>query len=130
MKNEPGFLLLMIALAGCGGGKTSGEKACDDLSSKLAQCHLTIQGACNTSAPCAVECAVKAECSQLTAAPTGSYLQCVKVCSGAPADAFVCKDGRSYIPRAGVCNGRPECPDGSDEAACGGKDAGKDSGPG
>ena len=127
MKNGlPVVTLLLAIAAGCGGdSQTQGEKACKDLSAKLAECHLAAQGVCNAGAACSVECAAQATCSDLTAAqPGGAYLSCILACSGADPDAFVCADGQHYLPRAGVCNGVPQCPDGSDEATCGAADAG------
>lgn len=37
--------------------------------------------------------------------------------AGCPREAFQCNDG-TCLSRASVCNGRWECPDGSDEARC------------
>lgn len=112
---------LLLTLA-CGGSDSpsEGEKACDDLAAKLEQCRLTMPGTCNTGEPCGVRCAVMADCSQLTASsPSGSYLACIGVCSGAGPDDFMCEDGKRFIGKAGLCDGQFQCLDGSDEVACG-----------
>jgi hypothetical protein len=103
---------------------SSGEKACQDLTAKLAQCHLMVAGTCNPAQACVVECAAQADCSQLTATPSGSYLACIASCSGAGPDDFICKDARAFIHKSAVCDGRAQCPDGSDEADCVSNDAG------
>lgn len=118
-----------VMLAACSGGgdsaTTSGDQACKDLQAKLDECHLVARGTCNTSQPCAVECAAHADCTQLAApAPSGSALSCIAACSGAGPTDFVCKDGSAFIAKAGVCDGRAQCHDGSDEAGCGTADAG------
>jgi hypothetical protein len=115
-------LIPLIAAIGCGSTSDTngaGEKACQDLAAKFAACNLTTQGTCNTAQPCAVECAAKADCSQLTGAPSGSYLECIIVCSGGSAKDFVCKDGAHFVKAAEHCDGHPQCPDESDEADCG-----------
>lgn len=126
-------LIPLIVAAGCGGGDTpsAGDKACQDLAAKLKECNLTAVGACDTSEPCTVECAAKADCAQLLHAsmPSGTQLTCVAACIGlTPDQVFVCKDGTAIIDKRAVCDGHALCPDGSDEANCGGvsKDAGKD----
>ena len=125
------FSVLSIVLATACSGKdqpSSGESACQDLQAKLAECHL--QAACDSNQPCAAECAAKADCADLTASvPSGSYLACLALCSGAGPDDFVCKDAKSFVNKAAVCNGQYECRDGSDEANCGaGGSAGTSSG--
>jgi len=120
---------LVTALAcgsdgGSGGGQSAGEKACKDFEAKLTQCQLVASGTCDTNEPCVAECAAKADCTQLTEnPPTGSYLSCVAACSGAGPDDFICKDGKAFVKKAGVCDGQFQCLDGSDEAGCS-KDAG------
>jgi len=119
------FSLVVTASCSSDSGPSEGEKACQDLQAKLAECQLTLQGTCNSNEPCAVECAAKSDCAQLTAsAPTGSYLTCVAACSGAGQNDFICKDGKAFVNKAAVCDGKPQCPDGSDEADCGAKDSG------
>ena len=78
-KGEPMRILValipLMAAIGCGSSSDTngpGEKACQDLAAKYASCNLTTQGICNTAQPCVVECAAKADCSQLTLAPSGS----------------------------------------------------------
>jgi hypothetical protein len=113
------FIVVVVALVGCGGDdKSAGEKACDKLEEKAAECHLTT-GKCNTNNTCAVECAVAADCAALTKMPEGSLLECLAACSGTTSDDFICKDGSGYVAKLGVCDGRYQCPDGSDEANCG-----------
>lgn len=118
--------VLLALAAACSSGSTQddGQRPCQDLAAKLAQCKLSAQGTCNSNEPCAVECAARADCAQLTAAmPTGSYLACIAACSGAGPDDFICRDGKGFLNKAAVCDGRAQCPDGSDEADCG-KDGG------
>jgi hypothetical protein len=116
---------LIVIACGSSDGPSSGEKACQDLAAKLAQCHLMNAAACNPAQACVVECAAQAECAQLTSpVPSGSYLSCVAACSGAGPDDFICKDARAFIPKGAVCDGRAQCPDGSDEADCTSTDAG------
>ena len=119
------LLWLQLWLAsGCGGDDppSEGEKACQELEAKLDECMLTPQGTqvvCNEDAPCAVHCAVMAECSQLAAgAPSGTYGSCVAACSGAAPDDFICANGRQFVKKQGVCDGQFQCLDGSDEANC------------
>lgn len=126
MKNIT-FYLCWATLVACGGtdSPSEGEKACDDFAAKLAQCHLTTTSTCNASQPCAVKCGVMADCSQLTQpVPSGSFLACIGVCSGAGPDDFVCKDGRRFVAKAGVCDGQFQCLDGSDEVNCAATDTG------
>ena len=49
---------------------------------------------------------------------------CIAICSGAKPDDFICKDGTEFLDKSGVCNGRVQCSDGSDEADCGAADGG------
>lgn len=123
-----GAALLVALAAGCSGdSKSAGQKACADLATKLSQCQLTLPAgrSCNTGNPCVVECAVNATCEELAASPPkGAYLACVAACSGAGPTDFVCASGTAYVPRAAVCDGTPQCPDGSDEKSCGAPDAG------
>jgi hypothetical protein len=115
------FSVLSLALVTACSGKdepTSGERACRDLQAKLSECLLL--AACDSNQPCAAECAAHAECADLTASvPSGSYLACLAVCSGAGPDDFVCKDAKGFVHQSAVCNGQYECRDGSDEANCG-----------
>jgi hypothetical protein len=118
-------LLLVVALAACGEDeKSEGEKACDDFKDKLAECRLMTAGQCNTSQPCVVRCGVNAPCNELAPQPSGGLLQCIAACSGAKPDDFVCKDGRQFVAKTGVCDGMFQCLDGSDEANCAGAGSG------
>lgn len=45
------------------------------------------------------------------------FLRCASSQSDCPKEAFQCNDG-TCMSRSAVCNGRWECPDGSDEARC------------
>jgi hypothetical protein len=113
---------VLALLLACGGSDTpsEGDMACKELAAKLAECHLTTRGVCNTGEPCGVRCAAMATCSQLTdAKASGSYLSCIRACSGAGPDDFVCADQRQFLNKSGVCDGRFQCLDGSDEADCG-----------
>lgn len=113
---------IVVAACACN-SQSAGEKACQDLSAKLAQCGLTLPAdtACNEGQPCLVECAVNASCAELAArSPTGSYLFCLAECGG----DFVCADGTHFIKKTAVCDGQPQCPDGSDELHCSSSDAG------
>lgn len=116
-------VLSAIAAAGCGSsdsGPTEGEKACQDLQAKYAQCSLTSVGACDTNEPCVVRCAANADCNELmNPSPTGPYVACVAACSGAGPDDFICADGKVFVSKKAICNGIAECPDKSDEAGCG-----------
>jgi hypothetical protein len=118
----------MLVALGCGSdGPSEGEKACDDFAAKLAQCHLTNTAKCNTSEPCAVKCGLMADCRQLVErVPTGSFLACIGACSGAGPDDFLCKDGTRFVAKLGLCDGRFQCLDGSDEMNCKAQDAGGD----
>jgi hypothetical protein len=110
---------MVVVACGNSDDKSAGDKACEDLSARLASCSLTIQGVCNSSEPCAVDCAAQASCDQLKASvPSGSFLSCVAACSGAAPDDFVCKDAKGFVKKAGVCDGTPQCLDQSDEADC------------
>ena len=112
--------------AGCGStdsGPTEGEKACQELQTKLQQCGLT--AICDTNEPCSARCAIDADCNEIVQKPVdGPYMKCIAACSGAQPDDFICKDGKRAVRKEGVCDGQFQCLDGSDEANCGVKDAG------
>jgi hypothetical protein len=118
----------VLVVGGCGNddvGPTEAEKACQELEAKLQKCGLTSGGTCNSQEPCVVKCALNAECAQISQRPpTGSYLDCIAVCSGAGPDDFICKDGTQFVRKPGVCDGQFHCRDGSDEENCGWTDAG------
>jgi hypothetical protein len=120
-------LVVLGLLCGCSSsdsGPSDGEKACQELQAKLTECHLT--GECNTNEPCAVRCAANAECAEIGTLPTtGPYFDCIAACSGAGPDDFICADRQHFLNKRFVCDGRPQCPDGSDEKGCGAADAGK-----
>lgn len=121
---------MTATLVACGNSDTTsstseGEKACQDLQAKAAQCGLMLAGACNTNAPCAAECQAQASCDELkSGTPSDSLVRCIAMCEGAGPDDFICKDGKAYVKKAGVCDGHYQCDDGSDEANCGGADGG------
>jgi hypothetical protein len=115
--------------AGCGSsdnpGPSEGEKACQELQTKLQGCGLS--AVCDPSDPCPVHCAIDADCNEIIQKPTtGAYMQCVAACAGGMPGDFICKDGKRVVKKIGVCNGQYDCQDGSDEENCGVKDAGKD----
>ena len=127
MRTATTLMFALLVSAGCGSNKgtSAGDKACQDLQAKLDECHLQVKGSvCNATEPCSVECAAHADCSQLGATPTGSYLACIATCSGASATDFVCKDASGFVHQGAVCDGTPQCLDGSDEANCGGNGTG------
>lgn len=130
-----GMLVAPLCLAQCGGDEESaGEKACKRVAAKLEECSLMLPVGSKCSAEtsleiCAANCMADAPCAEISsdAIDTG-YFRCTVECQGAGPDDFICASGTAYLPRAGVCNGTPQCPDGSDEAPalCGAADAGGD----
>jgi hypothetical protein len=132
------ILIFTLCVVGCGGGdddsETRGERLCRQVVDKLDSCNLELQAStrCNEDAAeavlCAAQCAIDAPCGELTTMGSETtYMRCVATCSGAGPEDFICDDGAGFLPAAGVCDGVSQCPDGSDEAQCGGPtDAGTD----
>lgn len=124
---------LLVVACGSDDGGGSGNQLCDDVRSKLDQCGIVILGGvpCDPGATeeqkCDARCITTVTCSDLVDATKASpYLACQIQCSGFGSDAFICDNLEYFIPRTSVCNGTPQCPDGSDENNCGTSDAGSD----
>jgi hypothetical protein len=123
-----GFLIavLLCGLSACGSDDDTNPNAqlCEDVRAKLQECNKPVSsGQCREDVSeavlCAARCTVAAECAQINAPATDNpYYRCVAECSGAPPDAFICADGSVFVAAQGVCDGTPQCPDGSDEANC------------
>ena len=73
----------------------------------------------NESELCTAACAVAATCPELlsvqTDTPSDFILSCVTAC-GLSGDQFPCADGTETVPVDWVCDGYPDCSDGSDES--------------
>jgi len=112
---------LSIGCSSSDGKATSDtQQACDSFQGKLSQCGLASTQGCGALSTCLLNCAANATCTQLQEKPpTGSYLNCQAACQGIGADPFVCASGEEFIDKRGRCDGRPQCPDGSDEVGCG-----------
>ena len=114
----------LVCAAGCGSKDTNkNSRVCGQVRDKIAECHLNGVAACdqNTSDAviCSAQCLVDAQCAQITAsAKNNPYYVCIAKCSGAAPGDFICYDGSGFLPKAGVCDGVRQCPDGSDESAC------------
>jgi len=119
--------VVVSLLAACSGSDTDSESQalCDDLTAKVSECMIDVDTSmgCKSNLTeaekCAAGCVIEAECADISGpVQNNPYYRCVAVCSGAGPDDFICSDGSGYLPPAGVCDGMPQCPDGSDEASC------------
>ena len=125
------FLICATAFA-CGGenessGPSEADVLCEALDKKVVECGLGTAVNCGVGEAC-MRCAVDADCAQISGAVEGNpYYACLAECSGASLDDFICADGSGFVsrrgdadggPGGGVCDGIPQCPDGSDEATC------------
>ena len=122
-----------VCFVHCGSDEeTSGEKICRQVEAKLTECGLMIDPAFRCRADtatqqCAGQCLIDAPCAELTSNATDTnYIRCQAECSGAGPDDFICANGEAFLPQSELCNGVPQCPDGSDETSCGAPDAGTD----
>jgi len=119
-------LPLGLTLLHCGGDDegSGGSALCKQVDAKLDECSVTFgSGECSAKGEreeCLAQCIVDSPCESLTDdSATSSFVQCTLACQGAGPDWFTCADGSGAVEPAGVCNGRFECGDGSDEASCG-----------
>ena len=125
-----GSAAIVIVVVACGGGGDEAEvdpveQLCDDAKDKAEECNqaLDTSGGCLTDPGedviCSVRCMVDADCDQLFGPrEKNSYYVCQATCDGLGPDDFLCDDVSGFLSPNGECNGVPECPDGSDEAAC------------
>lgn len=116
-------LLICATAFACGGENESNEPSeaellCDALDNKVVECGLDTAKNCAVGEACML-CAVDADCAQISGAVDGNpYYACLAECSGASPDDFICADRSGFVAEPGVCDGIPQCPDGSDEATC------------
>jgi hypothetical protein len=115
-------VLLLAAACGSEDEKSESEKPCDQGKAKAAECGGRLaSGVCDS--PCVLQCVVDATCDDLRGTPPNPFFVCQAVCQGV-SDPFFCKNGRQVLPKSGVCDGRFQCDDGSDEENCTTRDAG------
>src|SRR6187431_2918900 len=88
MRSIAAMGLIWLAAAGCGcDSESAGDRACQKLEAKLAQCGLVARGDCDPSERCPAECFANAECNEFTGGtPGGALLACIAACSGAGPD--------------------------------------------
>lgn len=126
-----GMLIGFLCIINCGEGEESeGEKVCDKLEAKLAECNLTYEPGLQCKADdsleiCLLNCLIGASCKAVKDQKSDIELvRCNARCSGAGPDDFICADGKAFVLSAAVCDGMYQCLDGSDEADCDAADAG------
>ena len=115
-------VLFMAVSCGSDDEKSDSDKLCDQGKAKAAECG----GRLNESlcgSPCLVQCVIDATCEEARGTPPNPFYVCQAACQGI-SDPFFCRDGRQVLSKSGVCNGRFECDDRSDEENCTSQDAG------
>ncbi|MET0340977.1 MAG: LDL receptor domain-containing protein [Polyangiales bacterium] len=118
--------------AGVPGAMTADDRALEELVlSKLIECTLlptSFDVPANAQVRdetdrCLARCNVAAECDDIrrfacdATTTRSAFTTCLTGCTQAPADGFACGDG-TRVAHVLVCNGKPNCPDGTDEDDC------------
>lgn len=123
-------VLSLVGVVGCGssdsgtGANGAPVQVCTDAASKLTSCGFkATQNACDSKSSvlmlCEAKCIANAQCADISALTTKNELTiCNAQCQGAGPDDFICDDVTGYVGKGGVCDGKFQCQDGSDEKHC------------